>query len=125
MTEGQTYETTTVEGTIENAFGRKLDKPLNYKGEYRKLLSFDAIPDNERLSEKDILGVVNEARKANARQKAMAESLEDAGIKKPVVGPSAEGLIEAARVMVKTLVATGKSESDAIQLAETMLGVKL
>ncbi len=119
------YETTEVSGTIENAFGKRLATPVEYKGEFQKILSFEAIPDDEKLSNKDILGVVNEARKANARQKAMAEALDTAGIKKPVVGPSAEGLLEACRVMVKTLVATGKSEKDATELAETMLGVKL
>ncbi len=125
MTEGSTYETVKFDGEIANAFGRKLEKTIKYETTFEKLLTFDAIPDDEQLSQKDILAAVNEARKANARQKAMAKALDDAGVKKPVVDASPDGLVEAARQMVKMLVLTGKDEATATQIANATLGTSL
>ncbi len=55
----------------------------------------------------------------------MKSVLDDAGIKKPVVDDTADGLIVAAKILYKNLLAVGKSESVAKQVAETTYGVTL
>ena len=119
------------DGTMENAYGSPLkdatyktgNEPVNeiaFKGKYEHILSFDAIPVKERLSDADILKVVNDARKANARQKAMQEALDAAGVVKPTLENSPNLQLSN---MVKSLVASGKyTEERAIEFAKAALG---
>lgn len=112
-------KTTTFKGVIENAYGKPLTTPLKYSGEYEELVKGDEIPAKENPTEDDILDYVNNKRKANARQKAMQASLDAAGISKPALG---EDMLFTFNQMVKILVATGKSEADAKQMANANLG---
>lgn len=111
------------EGEIKTAYGQSLPTALKYTGSYEKLTSYDAIPRKELPDEADILDVVNNARKANARQKAMQEVLDKAGIKKPEVSQSAEGKLVAAKIIASTLVKTGMGEEQAMQIAKAQLGL--
>lgn len=121
MTEGTTYETVQFDGVMKSAYGSELKTPLTYEASYRKLLSFDAIPEDEQLSEKDILQVVNDARKANARQKAMQEALDAAKIEKPSLSDPQVQL----KSMIKILTTAGRTPEQARQIAEQTLNVKL
>lgn len=126
-------------GVIESAYGQPLATALKFEGEFNAFTLPDAAketavtfstPDGadaitDVVSYGDLYSLVNNKRKANARQKSMQAALDAAGINKPVVDATPEGLQVAARQMVKMLVATGKSEADATQLAEATLGVKI
>ena len=120
-----TVETRTFEGTIESAYGKDLadfgSGPLSFSGEYEHILSFDAIPAKETPDNSDILTMVNNKRKANARQKEMQKVLDGAGIKKPTMEDDEELRIKA---IVTGLVASKKYNTEqATTLARQMLGV--
>lgn len=119
-------ETQTVSGTIESAYGQTLKAGIDYSGTYEAFQTVDEVRSaGEWPSDKEIVKFVNTKRVANARQKAMQSALDAAGIKKPVADASAEGLQVALRQLIKTFVATGKTEQEATALAEGSLGVKL
>jgi len=111
----------TFKGKMENAYGRVLPTPVSFSGEYEHLTDISEVPDKEKLSDEDILSVVNAKRKASARQKAMNDALTAAGIEKPTLEDPQVQLA----TIIKALRAAGRSEEDAIQLAESTLGVKL
>lgn len=115
-------KTETFKGTIETAYGDKLATPLAFSGEYEHLTSVDEIPADEKLSTDDILAVVNNKRKANARQAAMNAVLSENNIQKPTLENNPQLQL---RTMIKTLRAAGRSEAEATALAENVLGVKL
>lgn len=127
---GKTVET--FEGQIENAYGRPLSQNrfkdgktpvtvIKYSAEYEKVTDYDAIPSKEMPDKDDILALVNNARKANARQKAMQSALDDAGVIKPTLEDDVELQIAG---MVKSLVASKKyDEAGARTLAKQMLGI--
>ena len=127
---GPTTKSVEFDGTMENAYGSALKdasykpgfdavKAIAFKGTYEHILNFEDIPRDEKLSEADILKVVNDARKANARQKAMQDALDNAGVVKPTLESSPELQL---RNMVKSLVASGKyTEEAATQFAKAAL----
>ena len=132
-------KTETYKGVIESAYGQPLATALKFNGSFDSFTLPDTAKDTaitlvtpdgadaitDAVTFGDIYSLVNNKRKANARQKSMQAALDAAGINKPVVDATPEGLQVAARQMVKMLVATGKSEADATQLAEATLGVKI
>lgn len=126
MTEGTTYKTEHFEGTMKSAFGSTLKDltggritELAYKASYKHILNYDDVPEDEQLSPKDMLAVVNEARKANARQKAMSDVLEENKIEKPELKDSLDLQI---KTLVKGLVASGKyTEAQAYVFAKDAL----
>lgn len=127
---GTTVET--FEGVIENAYGRALAQNrfkegaspvtvIKYSAEYEKVTDYDAIPSKEMPDAFDILALVNNARKANARQKAMQKALDDAGVIKPTLEDDSELQIAS---IVKSLVASKKyDEAGARVVAKQMLGI--
>ena len=118
-----TVGTKTVEfdGTIENAFGLALETAVPYEGTYVHILDNASIPSDEQPSAEDILALVNNRRKANARQSAMNKALSDAGIEKPTLKDSVDLQIA---TLVKALVASGKYDKDgATKQAKAMLGI--
>ena len=131
MTETETGPktvTTSFEGVIENAYGEKLSdcsyeegktpvSKLEFSGTYEALQNFESIPEKEMPDQKDILLFVNNARKANERQKAMQKVLDDAGVKKPTLKDKDFQI----KSMIKVLVAAGKSEAVAKQIATQAL----
>lgn len=122
----------TFDGTIENAYGRALAQnkfadgkepiaSIKYNASYDEIDSYDAIPSDEVPDKKDILALVNNSRKANARQKAIQDALNAAGVIKPTLEDDVELQIAG---MVKSLVASKKyNEEEARKLAKQMLGV--
>lgn len=114
-------KTVEFKGTIEKAYNQTLPEPVAYSGSFEELEKSDAIPEKEKLTDEDILSVVNNKRKASARQSAMQEALKAAGIEKPTLDDPQVQL----REMIKILTKAGRSEEDARSLAETTLGVKL
>jgi hypothetical protein len=126
-------ETKVFDGTIENAYGRPL-KELKFKngatpvtaipfiGEYEHLKTYDAIPAKEHPDKDDILAVVNQARKANARQKAMQKALDDAGVVKPTMEDDVTLQLKS---MVAGMVASKKyTEESATKMAKQILGIE-
>jgi len=112
-------KTTTFKGVIENAYGKPLSAPIKYEGDFEELVKGDEIPAKEVPDADELLAYANNKRKANARQKAMQVALTAAGIEKPEVGKDMEFTF---REMVKILVATGKTEDVAKQMANANLG---
>lgn len=122
----------TVKGTIENAYGRKLDtnkfkegfgvvSELSYEDTYEEYTDYAHVPKDEKLTEADMLKTVNDARRNNARQKAMQTALDKAGVIKPTMEDDDELKIAS---IVKGLVASKKYNAEqARQLAKQMLGL--
>lgn len=109
------------DGTIENAYGLPLDTSIAYEGVYDHVLDNASIPAKEMPDDEAILALVNNKRKANARQKAMQEALDAAGIKKPTLDNSVDLQIS---TIVKSLVASGKyDKAGAEKQAKSMLGL--
>ena len=74
----------TFSGTVENAYGEKLPKAVSFKGTYQAYETAAEVKEaKDELNDEEIVSVRNAQRKANARQKAMTEALEAAGISKP------------------------------------------
>lgn len=126
-------ETKVFDGVIENAYGRPL-KELKFKdgftpvtsipfiGEYESVKVYDAIPAKELPDKDDQLAMVNQARKANARQKAMQKALDDAGVIKPTMEDDSTLQLKS---MVAGMVASKKyTEEAATKLAKQILGIE-
>lgn len=140
MTDTQ-YEKETFEGSIEKQWGRNFDVPVSYIGEFNKILSNEAIPAAEMPSDEDILDLVNNKRKANARQKAMSDALATAakaferdnpGKDNPYVRPTLENSDDLrVKNMVDAMVSQKKADGtalyatrqDAEKLARQILGL--
>jgi hypothetical protein len=113
-------ELTKFSGTMESAYGQKLEKPLAFEGSYEAFTSYDEIPEKELPSQDDILNFVNNQLKANARQKAMNKVLDDNKIVKPTLKDSPELQIS---TMAKVLLASGKyTQEQAEAIAKQTLG---
>jgi Cu2+-containing amine oxidase len=125
-------ETKMQESTIENAYGRPLSAlkfkegktpvtVISYAFSYEHVTNFDAIPAKEMPDKDEILAVVNAARKANERQKAMQKALDAAGVIKPTMEDDDTLKIKS---IVAGLVASKKyNEEQATALAKQMLGL--
>jgi hypothetical protein len=105
--------------TVTTAFGIPLSEPVEFAYEYQELQKGDEIPARETPDEEDIRALVNSKRNAGARSKAQAESLKAAGISAPTLEDADFRL----RQMVKVLVAAGRSETEAEQVAKAALGM--
>jgi len=106
-------------GTMESAYGTKLDTPIKFNGTFEAYESYDdLVTANDLPSNDDVLAFVNNRRKANERQKAMQSALDAAGIVKPTL-ESDEGLQIA--TLVKVYMARGKSREVAEQLAKAAI----
>ena len=106
-------------GQISTFNETKLIPALDYEAEYDHLDSYSAIPAAELPSEKDVLKSVNDARKANARSKAIAARCSLAGLEKPTAKDDGEAI----RQMAKIFVARGKTQAEAEAIARENLGL--
>ena len=71
-------------GTITTAYGKALPQELKFEGTFEAFENeSEAIEKNEGLTEAERLDVINNKRKANARAKVTAATLEAAGVSKP------------------------------------------
>lgn len=114
-------KTETFSGTIENAYGKPLATAVKFEGSYEAFENHsELVAQNELPSNQEIVDFKNNQRKANARQKAMAEALKLAGIEKPTLENDADLRFA---TLVKTIVASGKSKEVAEQTARTILGM--
>ena len=106
-------------GTMENAYGMPLAKPIAFEGEFNAYEKGEAYSADDTPSEEDVRNFVNSRLKANARQKSMNDALTAAGITKPTLEGNVDLQIKG---MVKSLVASGKyTEEQATTLAKQML----
>jgi len=108
-------------GKMESAYGKVLPTPIPFSGSFEALENIDEVKTaNEVPDDKEVVAWANGKRKASERQKAMNAALEAAGISKPTLEDPQVQLLQ----IIKALRASGRSEEDAIALAETTLGVK-
>lgn len=115
-------------GEIRNAYAQplsfypqfkdKANAAIAFNGEYTSYESPEEVPDEEKLTADEILDVINNKRKANARQKSMQAAIDAAGIVKPTLEDSPDLQLSQ---MVKVFVARGKSVEVATQLAKAAL----
>jgi hypothetical protein len=109
----------TFEGVMENAYGKPLATPIKFGGTYEAFESRDEIVAARKdLSDKEIVDVVNNKEKANARQKAMQAALDAAGIVKPTLETDTQLRL---RKMYDVLVANGSTHDEARAIAATTL----
>ena len=115
-------KTETFKGTIESAYGSPLANAVTFNGSFEAYSDYDEMTKAQDLPSRDEqLAFINNKRKANARQKAMQEALTAAGINKPTLDDPQVQL----KTIIKALMAGGRSEEVATQVAEATLGVKL
>ena len=113
--------------TVRKAHGKDLSE---YGGNVPAVLevpySYDAaedlseVPDDEKLTDEDILAVINRNRNAAARAAAVNKVLSGYGITPPALTTQEKSL----NSIVRALVAVGTSEADARQMASAMLAGK-
>lgn len=114
-------KTETYSGSIENAYGKPLASTVKFSGSFEAFENYsELVAQNELPSHQEIVDFVNNKRKANARQKSMADALTTAGIEKPTLENDADLRF---KTLVKTIVASGKSQEVAEQTARTILGM--
>lgn len=122
------------ESTVTSAFGKPLSayngkdgKPLPaemiVKGTYDAFDDIHEVRDKgEFPSEKQIVNMLNNQSKANAKAKAVADALEAAGVTKPTLETDAQLRL---KNIIDAVVADGKTpRAVAIQQAETLVGAK-
>lgn len=113
-------KTETFSGTVENAYGQALTAPIKFSGSFDAFESIEEVKEkNEYPKDSEIVNFVNAKSKASKRQAAMTAALDAAGITKPDLSDSGVQL----KTMVKVLVAAGKSEAEATQIAKVTLGL--
>jgi hypothetical protein len=114
-------KTLTFTAIAETAYGKAIE-PIKYTGSFD---AFDSIVElkaaNEFPNDAEIVKLVNNQRKANARQKALNVALDAAGIIKPTLENDEQLRL---REMFKILQAAGKSEAEARQIASVTLGIE-
>lgn len=114
-------KTETFTAEASSGRGKTFDKPLQYGGEYEVYESPDEIRQrNDWPSDDDVLEYRNTQRKLAARNKALNQALDDAGIEKQTINNS-ESLRLAG--MVRILMAAGDSEEEATATAKRTLKI--
>jgi len=111
------------ESTVaKTAYGKTLDKPINYSFSWDNYSNHaEVVAANDGLTEKEIVDVRNAERKAAARQAALTAALTAAGIQKPTLENDPQFRLQQ---MVKILEASGKSTAEARDLASVTLGLE-
>lgn len=113
-------KTVKFEAEAATAWGQPVNPPIKYSGEFQAYETRAEVEAaNDLLKDEEIVSFRNSQRKAAARQSAMQAALEAAGYKKPTLETDASLRF---RNMVKTLVAAGRSEAEATQVTESLLG---
>ena len=112
-------KTETFSGTMENAYGKPLEKSIPFSGSYNAYTSIDEVDAaNDRPNDKEVVDYRNQQRKAKAVQEARTSALDVAGIVKPTLENDAQLRL---RGMFKILRAAGKSVSEARDMAAANL----
>jgi hypothetical protein len=114
-------KTVTGTGVIETAYGQEVKPAIPYEFSYEAYETFEeAARNNALLSNKEHLNAINNKEKAQARSKKVAELLEAKGYKKPTLENNPDLQL---KTLVQVLVAAGRSEEDATQVAKMTLGI--
>jgi len=107
-----------ISGDIGTAYGKAVEPALRYEGVVELFETVEeAKAKNAWPSDKEILKSVNAGATQDATSAARKAALDAAGIK----APTAEDPEVAFKVLVKTLIAQGKTQDKAEQLAKAML----
>jgi hypothetical protein len=119
-------KTETFKGVIESAYGKQLSdlgkSPLSFSGSYEAYESITEVRNSRDFpSDEEIVNFVNNKLKAAARQKEMNRVLTNEGIEKPTLETDPQMQL---RQIHRALVAAGRSDNEARQIAEATLGVK-
>jgi hypothetical protein len=106
--------------TVETAYGQPLPTAVKFNYSYVELQKGDEIPAAELPKDNDelIRTYVNAKRNSAARAKAQTDALEAEGI----VAPKSDDPKVVRRNFMRNLVLAGKSEDEATQIADTVLG---
>ena len=108
-------------GVIENFYGKPLTEKLAYDAESVKYATPDEVRQaNAWPKDSEIVDFVNARAKATARQNAMQAAVNAAGIVKPTLENDDQMKLKG---MVKILVAAGKTEAEAKDIASNTLGI--
>lgn len=111
----------TATGVIETAYGQEVKPAIPYEFSYKAYENFEeAARANALLSNKEHLNAINNKEKASARSAKVAEVLEAKGYKKPTLENNPDLQL---KTLVSVLVAAGRSEEDAMQVAKMTLGI--
>jgi hypothetical protein len=114
-------KTEAFDGVIENFYGKPLPTALTYATSYDKFENADEVrAANSWPKDSDVVDFVNARAKATARQKAMQAAVDAAGIIKPTLENDDQMKL---REMARILVAAGKSEQEARDIASATLGL--
>lgn len=111
-----------VEGTIEQAYGNKLDKVLSYSIDVNQFETAEEVRSaGEWPNDKQIVSMVNQRVIAAKRQEAIKATLDTAGIKAPTL----EDPNEAVKATAKILLAQKKAatQEEAETMARAILGL--
>jgi len=107
-------------GTMENAYSKPLQTPIDFAGEYEAFEKYAEIPANELPKEQEIVDFLNNKRKANARQKAMQIALDAAGIVRPTLENDEQLRL---KKMYDIFIANKQTHEEARALAASSLGL--
>ncbi len=106
-------------GTIESAYGKKLDKPVNYEGTFEAYENVGEVRSaNDMPSDDEVVSFRNTQKRNNTRQRLMQEALDKAGIVKPTLENSEELRY---KNIYDALIAAGKSVTEAESIAKAAL----
>jgi hypothetical protein len=115
-------ESMTETATAKTAYGKTLDTPIDYTFNWDNYTGYVEVRDaKDELSEDEVVKVRNGERKAKARQAALTEALDKAGIKKPTLEDDPQFRL---RSMYNILIAAKKSPTEARDLASKTLGIE-
>ena len=114
-------KSTTFEGVIENAYGKKLDAPITFSATFDAYENHDeVVAEKDELKPQEVVDFRNAQKKANARQKAMQVALDAAGVVKPTLENDSQLRL---RKMYDIFVANGSSHDEARTNAATALNL--
>ena len=106
----------------ETAWGKPLADPIPYEGSYQAFESLAEVRQvGEFPSDKEMLLMVNNKRKAAARSKALKAALEAAGYEQPTMETDVTLQL---KTLYKVYIAAKKSHEEARALAASTLGVE-
>lgn len=112
----------TFKGRMENAYGKKLETPIDFSGDYDAYGDIlDVKAANDMLNDKETLTVRNAERKAKAVAAARTAALDAAGIIKPNTENDPQLRLKA---FYKLLRQSKKTHEEAIKLAALNVGVE-
>lgn len=94
---------------------------LKFGYDFEELQKGEAIPEDEKLDDDEIMSVVNAKRNAKARSKAQQAILDENNVEVPSMSvKTPEGALAN---IIRSLIAQGRSREEAETAAKTLLGM--